>query len=209
MTRFHDREEAGAALAEALAARALPDPVVLALPRGGVPVAAPVAARLGAPLDLVMVRKIGVPSQPELAAGAVAEGGAIVVNPAIAARAGLDRPAIEALAAVELGEIARRRAAYLRNRPPVPLAGRTAIVIDDGIATGATVRAALASVRQRGPARLVLAVPVADEAVLAALDADETVCLQRTLPHGAVGASYRDFTQIEDATVVRLLDAAG
>lgn len=195
MTRFRDRDEAGGALAEALAARALPDPVVLALPRGGVPVAAPVAARLGAPLDLVMVRKIGVPSQPELAAGAVADGGAIVVN--------------EALAAVELGEIARRRAVYLRDRPPVPLAGRTAIVIDDGIATGATMRAALASVRQRGPARLVLAVPVADEAVLRALDADETVCLLHRLPYGAVGASYHDFAQLDDAAVVRLLGAAG
>ncbi|MFO1105744.1 MAG: phosphoribosyltransferase family protein [Amaricoccus sp.] len=209
MTRFRDRAAAGDALAEALAARGLRNPVVLALPRGGVPVAAPVAKRLGAPLDLLIVRKIGVPRQPELAAGAVADGGEIVVNDAIAARFGLDRRALEALAEAERAEIARRRAVYLRGRPPVPVAGRTAILVDDGIATGATMRAALAVLRQRRPARLVLAVPVADEDVLRELDADETVCLQRSLLHGAVGASYADFAQLEDAEVTRLLDAAG
>lgn len=212
MTRFRDRQDAGRALAALLVTRSWRDPVVLALPRGGVPVAHEVALRLGAPLDLVMVRKIGVPSQPELAAGAVVNGDApqIVVNEAIAAQAGLDRGAIEALAAVQLREIARRRAVYLRDRPAVPVAGRSAIVVDDGIATGATMRAALRAVRQRNPDRLVLAVPVAAEDVLQALgsEADEIVCVQRDLPFGAVGASYLDFAQVDDATVTRLLGAA-
>jgi putative phosphoribosyl transferase len=212
LTRFRDRTEAGIALAEQIAARDLPDPVVLALPRGGVQVALEVARRLRGPLDLVMVRKIGVPFQPELAAGAVVNGDTpeTVVNEAIAARAGLGADDIAALAEVQLREIARRRAAYLRGRAQVPVEGRTAIVVDDGIATGATMRAALRAVRRRKPARLVLAVPVAPPETLEALAAevDEAVCVARPASLGAIGAYYLDFSQVEDAAVIRMLDEA-
>jgi putative phosphoribosyl transferase len=210
--RFSDRAEAGRAVADLLATRPPPRPVVLALPRGGVPVAYEIARRLHAPLDLVMVRKVGVPHQPELAAAAVANGDApeIVVNDSVAAAAGLGHDDIAAMAEAQLGEIARRRALYLKGRDPVPLEGRTAIVVDDGIATGATTRAALRAVRRRNPDRLVLAVPVAPPDTLDALgdEADEIVCVTRPAFLGAVGAFYRDFTQVDDATVVRLLDEA-
>jgi putative phosphoribosyl transferase len=210
MRQFRNRREAGSMLADQLAARQLPDPVVLALPRGGVPVAAEVARRLQAPLDLVMVRKIGVPYQPELAAGAVVNGDdpQVVVNEDVARWAGLDRRDIQALAEVQLGEIARRRALYLGGRDPVPVAGRTVIVIDDGIATGATMRAALRAVRRRAPARLVLAVPVAAPAVLEALAAevDEVVCVAQPDSLGAIGAYYLDFRQVEDDEVISMLD---
>ena len=210
MTRFRDRQEAGLALAELLAARDLPDPVVLALPRGGVPVGLEVARRLRAPLDLVMVRKIGVPYQPELAAAAVVNGDApeIVVNDEVAARAGLGRDDIAALAEVQFGEIARRRALYLKGRKQIPVEGRTAIIVDDGIATGATVRAALRAVRRRNPARLVLAVPVAPPDTLKALGAevDEIVCVRRPMFLGSIGAYYVNFAQVEDDTVIRMLN---
>lgn len=212
MRRFRDRREAGQMLADLLAARALTDPVVLALPRGGVPVGLEVARRLGAPLDLVMVRKIGVPHQSELAAAAVANGDSpeIVVNETVAGWAGLGRSEIEALAGVQLAEIARRRARYLAGRDPVDVAGRTAIVVDDGIATGATMRAALRAVRRRDPARLVLAVPVAAPATLAALAAevDEVACVWQPESLGAIGSFYVDFTQVSDEEVVAILDEA-
>ena len=212
MRRFRNREEAGRKLAELLADRSLPDPVVLALPRGGVPVGLEVARRLRAPLDLVMVRKIGVPFQPELAAAAVVNGDApqIVVNERVAASVGLSRDDIAAMAEVELREIARRRAVYLRGRPPIPVAGRTTIVVDDGIATGATMRAALRAVRLRAPARVVLAVPVAPPDTLDTLsgEVDEVVCVVRPSSLGAIGAYYCDFRQVDDATVIRMLDAS-
>ena len=212
MRRFRNREEAGRKLAELLADRSLPDPVVLALPRGGVPVGIEVARRLRAPLDLVMVRKIGVPFQPELAAAAVVNGDApqIVVNERVAASVGLSRDDIAAMAEVELREIARRRAVYLRGRPPIPVAGRTTIVVDDGIATGATMRAALRAVRLRAPARVVLAVPVAPPDTLDTLsgEVDEVVCVVRPSSLGAIGAYYCDFRQVDDATVIRMLDAS-
>ena len=212
MRRFRNREEAGRKLAELLADRSLPDPVVLALPRGGVPVGLEVARRLRAPLDLVMVRKIGVPFQPELAAAAVVNGDApqIVVNERVAASVGLSREDIAAMAEVELREIARRRAVYLRGRPPIPVAGRTTIVVDDGIATGATMRAALRAVRLRAPARVVLAVPVAPPDTLDTLsgEVDEVVCVVRPSSLGAIGAYYCDFRQVDDATVIRMLDAS-
>ncbi len=163
-TRFADRATAGRALAAQLLRLHLPAPiVVLALPRGGVPVAAEVARALGAPLDLLLVRKIGVPWQRELAVAAVVEGDPpqIVVEEDVQRSAGVDAQYIEAQAASELREIARRRQAYLRGRAAVDVGGRTAIVVDDGIATGTTVRAALRALRRRHPARLVLAVPVA------------------------------------------------
>jgi putative phosphoribosyl transferase len=212
VTRFRDRRDAGIALADALAARDLADPVILALPRGGVTVGLEVARRLRAPLDLIMVRKIGVPFQPELAAAAVANGDApeIVMNESVAARAGLSRDDIDAMAQVQLKEIARRRELYLKGRAAAPVEGRTAIVVDDGIATGATMRAALAAVRRRGPGRLVLAVPVAAPDTLAELqsEVDEVVCVRRPMFLGAIGAYYADFDQVEDDEVIRMLDEA-
>lgn len=212
MMRFRDRRDAGAVLADLLARRGFENPVVLALPRGGTPVGLEIARRLRAPLDLVMVRKIGVPQQPELAAAAVVDGDSpeIVVNEGVARWAGLGRAEIEALARAQLAEIARRRALYLGGRDPVPLAGQTAIVVDDGIATGATMRAALRAVRRRGPGRLVLAVPVAPPATLEALapDVDEIICPVRPEALGGVGEFYLDFTQVEDGEVVATLDEA-
>lgn len=211
MKPFIDRGDAGRRLAAALAARAYPDPVVLALPRGGVPVAAEVAQALKAPLDLVLVRKIGVPVQPELAAGAVVDGDppVIVVNESVAAAFGLDARAIQALADRQLEEILRRRRLYLSDRPPVALTGRTVIVVDDGVATGATMRAALRAVRRHAPGRVVLAVPVAAGDSLDSLrpEADEVVCLETPAAFVAVGAHYEDFRQVEDEDVIRLLRA--
>lgn len=209
---FLDRAEAGRRLADALLKRADPDPVVLALPRGGVPVAAEVARVLKAPLDLVMVRKIGVPHQPELAVGAVVNGDRpeIVVNDDVARFTGLTRAEVEAMAVPQLDEIRRRRALYLAGRAAVPLAGRTAIVVDDGVATGATMRAALRAVRRQGPALVVLAVPVASKEALAGLgeEADAVVCLEVPDPFFAVGVHYSHFGQTGDDEVVALLRAA-
>jgi len=209
---FADRFDAGRRLAEALQHLADRDPVVLALVRGGLPVAYEVAKALSAPLDVVLVRKIGAPSQPELAVGAVVDGAQpeIVSNPEIMAMLGLSQSYVEAEAKRQLVEIERRRAAYLRGRPPVDVRGRTAIVVDDGIATGATTRAALHAVRRRQPSRLVLAVPVAPADTLERLaaDADEIVCLDRPEPFGAVGYFYGDFAQVSDQEVVDLLDRA-
>ena len=208
--RFADRTEAGQRLAAALAGLDLAEPVVLALPRGGVPIALEVARTLGAPLDLVMVRKIGLPGQPEVALGAVVDGDRpdLEVNAEIAQQAGLDRLDIVKLAEPELAEITRRRALYMAGRKPVPLAGRTAIIVDDGIATGATIRVALRSVRRQAPARLVLAVPVAAPEALVPLRglADDVICLLTPERFGAVGAYYVDFAQVSDSDVIALLD---
>jgi putative phosphoribosyl transferase len=209
---FLDRTDAGRRLAEALQRRADPDPVVLALPRGGVPVAAEVARMLKAPLDLVMVRKIGVPHQPELAVGAVANGDRpeIVVNEDVARHTGLSRAEIEEMAVPQIEEIRRRRALYLAGRAAVPVAGRAAIVVDDGVATGATMRAALRAVRRQAPALVVLAVPVASREALEGLrdEADAVVCLEVPDPFFAVGVHYRHFGQTSDDEVVKLLRAA-
>lgn len=204
---FRDRRDAGRRLAAALASFAGQDVVVLALPRGGVPVAAEVAQALGAPLDLILVRKIGSPFHEELAMGAVADGGATVRNPDVMAAYGVDEATFEAARAAQLREIERRRAAYLGKRPPVDVAGRVAILVDDGVATGATTRAALQAVRARGPRRLLLATPVAPSDVLVALeaDADEVVCLEPLGPVGAIGAHYLDFRQLEDDEVVKTM----
>jgi putative phosphoribosyl transferase len=210
---FADRSEAGRMLARALGHKHLADPVVLALPRGGVPVAAEIARRLKAPLDIVLVRKIGVPYQRELAAAAVVDGGEaeIVTNDDVMAQAGLARADVERLAGQELAEIERRRQAYLPGRKRVPLDGRTVILVDDGIATGASVRAALVALRRRRPRALVLAVPVAPADTIAALrsEVDDVVCLKMPEPFVAIGLYYRDFHQLSDGDVVRALASGG
>ena len=206
---FEDRRDAGRQLGLRLREFALPGPVVLALPRGGVPVAAEVAALLDAPLDLVLVRKIGAPGHEELAAGAVVDGAqpGLVLNPDIVRDLGIDEAYLAAEQTRQLREIERRRALYLADRPRPALAGRTAIVVDDGIATGATVRAALHAVRRAGPATLILAVPVAAASVLRRLaaEADRIVCLHAPGDLMAVGQFYRDFHQLDDAEVVAAL----
>lgn len=211
MPRFAGRKEAGRLLAARVVALGLRNPVVYALPRGGVPVAAEVADALHAPLDLVLVRKIGAPGQPELALGAVVDGDApeTVLNPHIVAATGASEAFIEAARRRELAEIERRRTRYLAGHPPVDPAGRDAVVVDDGIATGATARAALHALRQRGAARLVLATPVAPADTLEALrgEADEIVCLFVPAPFFGIGAFYRDFHQLADDEVVDLLAA--
>jgi len=212
MSGFLNRAEAGKALACELADRGYTDPVILALPRGGVPVGIEIARELRAPMDLVMVRKIGVPRQPELAAAAVVNGEnpQIVINEAIAAKARLSHDEIERLAQTQLDEIKRRREIYLKGRASVPVEGRTVIVVDDGIATGATMRASLKAVRKRKPAKLVLAVPVAAPDTLEALrgEVDEIVCLLKPELLLGVGAHYADFSQTSDEEVIHLLDQA-
>jgi len=206
---FRDRADAGRALAQRLAAYKDGDCVVLALPRGGVPVAVEIARALNAPLDLVLVRKIGLPRQPELAAAAVVDGGApeIVVNDEVVANAGIDSAYIAGQAKLELAEIERRRRVYLEGRLHIPLVGRTLILVDDGIATGTTVRAALAALKRRSPRRLILAVPVAARETIGSLRrmVDEVVCLDMPEPFHAIGMHYRDFHQLEDGEVLDLL----
>jgi putative phosphoribosyl transferase len=209
---FADRAAAGRALGECLASMDLSPPiVVLALPRGGVPVAAEVARCLSAPLDLVLVRKIGVPWQPELAVAAVVGGEPpeIVVDEEVQRFSGVGRNEIDEQAKHALAEIDRRRVLYLSGRAPLPLAGATAVVVDDGIATGTTMRAALKALRRRHPARLVLAVPVAPRDTVARLrsEVDDLVCLAEPEPFRAVGLHYDDFHQVEDDEVLAALAA--
>jgi predicted phosphoribosyltransferase len=209
---FADRKEAGVRLAKELERFKGRDPVVLALPRGGVPVAFEVAQALDAPLDLVLVRKIGAPRQPELAVGAVVDGEhtEIVTNEELVAELGLTPKWLQERAAREVEEIERRRRLYLAERERATITGKTAIVVDDGIATGATMRAALRAVRRRQPKRLVLAVPVAPAETLEALRAevDEVVCLATPWPFRAIGFFYRDFPQVGDDEVRDLLARA-
>jgi predicted phosphoribosyltransferase len=206
---FRDRSDAGRKLAAALAGYKDQLPVILALPRGGVPVGAEVAAALDAALDLILVRKIGVPYQPELAMGAVVDGGApiIVRNEDVIRISGVDESKFKAICDSELAEIERRRQRYLGGRERADIAGRTAIVIDDGIATGATTRAALRASRMRNPKRLVLAVPVAPTESLAEMrkEADDVVCLEDYEFFGALGYYYRDFRQVSDEEVIEML----
>lgn len=210
---FADRQEAGRKLAERLLRFQDRRPVVLALPRGGVPVGFEIARALAAPLDLVLVRKLGAPGQPELAIGALAlgEGVEFVTDPELLTALGVRPAALEAIKAREAREIERRRELYFGARKPVPVADRTAILVDDGIATGATMRAALRATRKRKPARLVLAVPVAPPDTIARLgaEADEIVCLDQPRSFLAVGQFYRTFTQLEDREVLDLLERAG
>jgi putative phosphoribosyl transferase len=206
---FANRTDAGRQLAQALARYKGEQVVLLALPRGGVPVAAEVAAALNAPLDLILVRKIGVPMQPELAMGAVVDGTnpLVVRNEEVIALTGVNEVEFKAVCDVELAEIERRRKRYLGGRPPIDVAGRIAIVIDDGIATGATTRAALRATRARKPKKLILAVPVAPTESLAVMqeEADEVVCLEDYENFGAIGYFYSDFRQTSDQEVIDTL----
>lgn len=210
---FADRDEAGRELARHLTLLRDQAPVVLALPRGGVPVAARIAEALNAPLDLMLVRKIGVPGHRELAVGAIAgpDGQTMVTNPDVAAMARLDARTIAQLADVERAELRRRQALYLKGRPPLDLAGKTVILVDDGIATGATAKAALQSLCSAGQKRIVLAVPVASTEAVAALKAlaDEIICLAIPPMFDAVGTHYRSFPQVEDAEVIDTLASHG
>jgi putative phosphoribosyl transferase len=190
-------------------AKAAPRIVVYGLPRGGVPVAAEVARALHAPLDLLIVRKVGAPGQPELAVGAVADGvpPEVVLDEQSMAWTGTSEKWVREQARIEHREVLRRRQAYLAGRVSPPVQGMTAVVVDDGAATGTTVRAAVQALRRRGPARIVLALPVAPGDVLAQLRplVDDVVCLAEPVPFRAVGLHYGDFHQVSDEEVVRAL----
>lgn len=207
--RFSNRKEAGERLAAALSRYKGQDCVVYALPRGGVPVAAEIAAALAAPLDVILVRKIGAPWHPELAIGAVVDGGSptIVRLPDLMRLTGTTEKEFDEICARERAEIERRRWRYVSGAPPIDPRGRIAIVVDDGIATGATMRAALQATRRRGPKKLILAVPVAARESLAELRtiADEVVCLSSPEPFEAVGLHYLNFEQTTDEEVVAAL----
>jgi putative phosphoribosyl transferase len=206
---FTDRCDAGRRLARALSGYRDQRPVILALPRGGVPVAAEIAAALHAPLDLILVRKVGVPFQPELAMGAVVDGGVPIVvrNEDVIQLSGIRESEFKARCDAELAEIERRRHRYIGDRDRADVSGRTAIVVDDGVATGATMRAALRATRMRKPGRLVLAVPVAptDGIVELSEEADDVVCLENHKVFDAIGAYYADFSQVSDEEVIELL----
>lgn len=206
---FEDRHDAGRRLAAALSEFRHRECIVLALPRGGVPIAEEVAKALQAPIDLLLVRKIGAPRQPELAVGSIIDGGSplIVRDRELLALTGTSVKQFDRICFRELGEIERRRKAYLGGRKPLPVENRIAIVVDDGLATGSTMRVALRAARLREPALLVMAVPVASQSALDTLagDADQIVCLATPNPFKAVGDFYRDFHQVQDKEVVQTL----
>lgn len=209
---FDDRRDAGRALLGAVRAEKPDDPIVLALPRGGVPVAGEVARGLGAPIDVLIVRKLGAPSQPELAVGAIASGGARVLNDDLIGRVpGLTPEALEETIVRETVELERRERAYRGDRPFPELGGRTVLIVDDGLATGATMRAAVAAVREQGPARIVVAVPVGSPEAVRALarEADRVICLEAPPGFRAVGQFYTDFAQTSDDEVRDVLARAG
>jgi len=209
--RYRDRSEAGRYLARALAGYAgRSDVIVLALPRGGVPVGYELAKALGAPLDAFVVRKLGVPGHEEFAMGAVASGGLIVLDEAVVRRLGISQAEIEHAVAREVRELKRREATYRGDREPPDLEGKTVILVDDGLATGATMRAAALAVRQRNPARVVVAVPVAAAETCNEFrgDIDQVVCALTPAPFYAVGLWYEDFSQTSDEEVRELLERA-
>lgn len=209
--RFHDRKQAGQQLAAALDAyKGRKDVIVLGLPRGGVPVAAEVAQSLGVPLDIFTVRKLGVPGREELAMGAIATGGARVLNRQIINQLGISQDKIDAVTDAEKRELARREAAYRTGRSAPSLRGKTVIVVDDGLATGSTMSAAVRGIKQQHPAKIIVAVPTGSDSGCYVLGraADELVCLMTPRDFRAVGEWYDVFDQTEDATVQRLLEEA-
>lgn len=209
---FKNRTEAGQLLAERLSAYAnRPDVLVLALPRGGVPVAYEVARALNAPLDVFLVRKLGLPGHEELAMGAIASGGVRVLNRDVVQSLGVPDRLIKAVAAAEHEELKRRERAYRGDRPPADVRGRTVILIDDGLATGSTMRAAVAALKKQQPARIVVAVPIAPPETCDELrdEVDEVVCAATPEPFYAVGLWYEDFSQTTDQEVRSLLEQAG
>jgi putative phosphoribosyl transferase len=209
--RFWTRGEAVRLLAEALADyKGLPDLTVLALPRGGVPVGYEVARALGAPLDVLVVRKLGVPSQGELAFGAIAGGGVRVINHEVVRGLDLPEDVLERVTAAEQVELERRERAYRGGRGPINVRGGTVVLVDDGLATGATMRAAVAAVRKLGAKRVVVAVPVgaAETCRLLEEETDEVVCLLTPEPFYAIGLWYDQFPQLDDDEVRDLLQAA-
>jgi predicted phosphoribosyltransferase len=207
--RFRDRAEAGRELGERLAAEyaGRPDVLVLALPRGGVAIGREVADILNAPLDVLVVRKLGFPGQNELAMGAIASGGALVLNEALLEQTGLPRDRVDAVVDRELEELRRREQLYRGSRPAPDVSGKSVIVVDDGLATGSTMLAAVQALRSQEPARIVVAVPTAPPQTCSALEdvADEVVCLRQPYPFYAVGLSYEDFSEVGDEEVRRLL----
>ncbi len=211
LTQFHDRTEAGKLLAEQLTAYAnLHDALVLALPRGGVPVAFEVARALHAPLDVIVVRKLGVPGQEELAMGAIATGGVRILNNDVVQFLDIPDEVINKIAAREQRELERRELLYRGDRPAYDVHGRTVILVDDGIATGATMHAAVAALKQRQPARIIIAVPTAAPSTCDefAAEVDELVCVIRPEPFIAVGYWYKQFSQTSDEEVRSLLEQA-
>jgi predicted phosphoribosyltransferase len=209
--RFRDRREAGRMLAAKLAAHANhPDVLVLALPRGGVPVAYEVAHALGAPLDVFLVRKLGIPGHEELAMGAAATGGVRVINQPVVRALRIPPELIDAVAARELEELARQERLYRDDRPTPDIRGRTVILVDDGLATGATMLAAVKALRQQQPARIIVAAPVAARETCEQLqwEVDDIVCAVTPEPFHAVGLWYEDFSQTSDDEVRELLRAA-
>jgi predicted phosphoribosyltransferase len=208
---YRDRTEAGRVLAERLGAYAdRPEVIVLALPRGGVPVGYEVARALHAPLDVFIVRKLGVPGHEELAMGAVATGGVRVLNDQVVRGLGIPDSVIDAVASWELEELRRRERLYRGDRPPPDVRGKTVILVDDGLATGSTMLAAVRALRQQQPARIVVAVPIAapDTCELLRAEVDDVVCAVTPEPFYAVGLWYRDFSQTTDEEVRELLAQA-
>jgi putative phosphoribosyl transferase len=208
---FRDRTEAGRRLAEKLARYAgQPDAIVLALPRGGVPVAYEVAMALNAPLDVYLVRKLGVPGHEELALGAIATGGVRVLLPEVIREADVPEHTVERVTQQELRELERRERAFRGDRPPPEVRGRTVILVDDGLATGATMRAAIAALKQQGPAHIVVAVPTAAPQTCESMrrEVDDVVCAITPEPFYAVGLWYDDFAQTTDDEVRALLERA-
>ena len=208
---FEDRRSAGRALVPELQRCKLDDPIILGLPRGGIPLAYEVAVALRAPLDTIVVRKLGVPSQPELAFGAIASGGIRVINDdVVGSLFSLDEDTIEAIAGQEMAELRRREQAYRLDRPYPELAGKDVVLVDDGLATGATMRAAAEAVNSKSPSSVIVAVPVGSASAVARLEAivDRVICLESPASFYAVGQFYSDFRQTSDDEVRELLRAA-